>query len=671
MADLATIEAALRKADALAQTGDQQAMADAKVLANAYRTMRDAAPEAPKHDYRGEGLAGTRVGAAITGAAQAVSLGTADEAKAWLQSKFAGKDYDEALTQERNVLSQMREENPVAAYGGEIAGSLLLPGAAMKAGASVASNALRMGAAGAGLGGAYGFGAGEGGLGPRMQSAAVGGAVGGAVGAAAPYAVKAATRALDKRAVRKAISAAADNAPAPEASKAASKALFESLDKRGVVFGDDASQRLMSKMDEALAGFDEDTAPITLRKVSRLAQKAAPTATPQTSAAPAAVGTQAPKRPQTVLEALQEVGVRERGGDLTAMGVRDWDKAQKFQRNALRADGMDEDKAAKMLWDRGYFRDMDIAQEMLAAEQGLSPEPDLVRAMHRAIDDEMAGEPWFSQGDYDAASDWRAYFDDPEGYARAASAPVDEAPPIFGEGAKSPPAPALSFSGLMNTREALSKQALNKMTSDGAAAAKALGAIDGFVSDVMELDAVSGNVAGLSDDWKEARSLWKRFRNSERLQEIVSNAEMKDNPALAVKNGFRGILSNPKKRATYSEAERAVMRQVVDDTKAGSLIQRLVGYGTGLSRQVAATTAGYGVGGPLGAAVGSAVATKIGSMAKDAASDTALAAADRAARFSATGGQYALPAPAQAPRLQNALRHMPLPFATGANYLNQ
>jgi hypothetical protein len=48
-----------------------------------------------------------------------------------------------------------------------------------------------------------------------------------------------------------------------------------------------------------------------------------------------------------------------------------------------------------------------------------------------------------------------------------------------------------------------------------------------------------------------------------------------------------------------------------------------------------------------------------------------LASADRAARFSATGGQYALPAPAQAASFGNALRHAPMPSAVGANWLTQ
>jgi hypothetical protein len=186
-------------------------------------------------------------------------------------------------------------------------------------------------------------------------------------------------------------------------------------------------------------------------------------------------------------------------------------------------------------------------------------------------------------------------------------------------------------------------------------------------------EAIASNVAGKDEaveTFRQARTLWKQLRKSEKLQEIVANAELKDNPALAIKNGFRSILTNKSKRATYSAAELQVMRQVVSDTRAGNWVQRLIGYGTGLSRQVVATTAGHALGGPAGAAIGSMVATKIGSVAKEAASDTALAAGDRAARFVAGGGRYALPPPSDAMFLQNALRRANQPAAVGANSLS-
>jgi hypothetical protein len=194
--------------------------------------------------------------------------------------------------------------------------------------------------------------------------------------------------------------------------------------------------------------------------------------------------------------------------------------------------------------------------------------------------------------------------------------------------------------------------------ADAGAAGKIAQKVDEFMMNIPD-DAVIAK-AGEKDEavetFRQARTLWKQYRNSERLQEIVAKAEIAENPAGAIRSGFRSILNNKNKRATYSKAELQVMRQVISDTKAGGWVQRLIGYGTGLTRQVVATSAGYGVGGPIGAALGSAAATKIGSVAKDAANDAALAAGDRAARFSATGGQYAQPAPQLLPNFENALR---------------
>jgi hypothetical protein len=468
-------------------------------------------PSAPKTDYRGDGLAGTRLGAAITGVAHGVTFGLADEAKAGLWDFFGRGDYDSNIEQNRNVLSQMREENPVATYGGEIAGSLVLPGAAAKSSLPVWKNALRLGAAGAAQGGAYGFGAGEGGFGPRVQSAAVSGAVGGAVGAAAPYAVQAATRALDKGATRKAIDVAADAAPDTAALSRQSTALFEKARASGVVVDRNAVQPLLADI-AGLDRLDADFTPDALKVIGRLAEK---------------------------LDA----------GDLPLGEL-----------------------------------------EMLHRKAGL------------AVNKNRIANP-----------------------------------------------------------------------SDAGAAGAIAQKVDEFMMNLPDSAIVAGKAdkGEAIETFREARKLWKQYRNSERLQEIVAKAEISENPAGAIRSGFRAILTNKNKRATYSPAEIQVMRQVISESKAGGWVQRLIGYGTGLSRQVAAATAGYGLFGPIGAAVGSAAATKIGSVAKEAAGGAAMEAGGRAARFSATGGQYALPAPAQALTFGNALRHMPTPSAAGANWLTQ
>jgi hypothetical protein len=410
------------------------------------------------------------------------------------------------------MVDQMREENGGAYLAGQIGGALALPGAALKTGGSMYTNALRAGLSSAASGGAYGFGAGEGDVASRARSAGDGAALGFAAGAAAPFVLKGLQGVATRRATKKAIDVAADAAPSPADLERTSTALYRGARKSGVAVKGDAMRPLLDDL-AGMERLDTDFTPDAIKVIGRLEAKLA-------------------------------------AGDLPL---------------------------------------------------------DELEKLHRAA-------------------------------------------------------------GLAVANNRIARPA------DAGAAGAIAQKVDEFMMGLPD-DAIASNVAGKDEaieTFREARALWKQFRKSEKLQDVIATAELKDNPALGIKNGFRSILSNPKKRATYSEAERRVMRQVVDDTKAGSWVQRLIGYGTGLSRQVAATTAGYGLGGPIGAAVGSMAATKIGSMAKDAASDTALASADRAARFVAGGGQFVQPAPSMLPGWGNALRAgSQIAAPVGVNALNR
>ena len=151
--------------------------------------------------------------------AQGATLGTSDEIMAAAEATYGSltdapdswkQRYDEALAGEREELATLYEEQPGFAMGMEAVGGLAtaLPtmGASMgpaaaRVGYSAATGAPRalarrsftkrlLGgtAAGAGYGGAYGFGAGEGGVTPRLEGAMTPAALGGGVGAVTPLA---------------------------------------------------------------------------------------------------------------------------------------------------------------------------------------------------------------------------------------------------------------------------------------------------------------------------------------------------------------------------------------------------------------------------------------------------------------------------------------------------
>ena len=124
--------------------------------------------------------------------AQGLTFGFADEIEAIFNSATSGDiTYDEAIKQARGKLDRFRKENPVIAYGSEIAGSIptMLGGGAVLRGiqgAKKLADASKVGQAvksGAVSGGIYGAGTGEGAEGKAL-GVATGGALGGVLGGA-------------------------------------------------------------------------------------------------------------------------------------------------------------------------------------------------------------------------------------------------------------------------------------------------------------------------------------------------------------------------------------------------------------------------------------------------------------------------------------------------------
>lgn len=223
---------------------------------------------------------GSALGAGIANAAQSVSLGFADEGKAgikagidWMGGAPFGESYDKRLAETRGDLEARTTAHPYASMAGQVGGAFLLPGGALKSGASPGANALRGAAAGGALGAGYGFGTGEGGAASRARSAAVGGGIGAVTGGAAGAALSKVEQGLTNRATRQAVSEAAANAPTPSENWAAGDAAFEALKARGIKFEDTASARLLAGVRDGLADFDMDTAGPTLRRISHLASK--------------------------------------------------------------------------------------------------------------------------------------------------------------------------------------------------------------------------------------------------------------------------------------------------------------------------------------------------------------------------------------------------------------
>ena len=192
MASLAEIESALRKADALAQAGDPQALADAKVLADAYRSMRDQETQSTADQARiAEAPFASRV---VSAAAGIPFIGSwVDE----MRGAIRGEDEAEAF---RQTKAAMERENPtedtLLGLGGGVAGAaastLALPAGLLGGGGSLLARTLGglgIGAVAGGTEGAiYGAGNEDDRTGGAASGALVGSVLGGGIGAAAPAA---------------------------------------------------------------------------------------------------------------------------------------------------------------------------------------------------------------------------------------------------------------------------------------------------------------------------------------------------------------------------------------------------------------------------------------------------------------------------------------------------
>lgn len=151
---------------------------------------------------RGDGF-GRNVDSFMRGAADVMSLGLADElaAAGGALTGIGGEfmDYDRNLRRERIKQDQRDNSDAVASLAGRITGGVTGGLGLARNGLSATANAINRGAGlgrvaatsaveGGALGGAHGFGSGEG-LEGRLKSASLGGATGAALGGVAPLAV--------------------------------------------------------------------------------------------------------------------------------------------------------------------------------------------------------------------------------------------------------------------------------------------------------------------------------------------------------------------------------------------------------------------------------------------------------------------------------------------------
>lgn len=217
---------------------------------------------------------GERIGSAINKAGEAMTFGLiGDEASAAVAGAIpGGMGYSDRLAFERQQEEILERDNPALAFGSEVGGSVLgalLPFGAIGTAAKGAGLASRVGtsaAAGAGMGGTYGFMEGEGAE-DRMRGAQTGAALGGAVGAVAPAIGGGVQRLAQSRANRRAIANVARNAPTSAQLREAGNRAYQAVDDAGVQIRPQSFDRARQDIVKALrsnTGFDELPGPSSL-----------------------------------------------------------------------------------------------------------------------------------------------------------------------------------------------------------------------------------------------------------------------------------------------------------------------------------------------------------------------------------------------------------------------
>jgi|GEM_PF-6621639 len=141
----------------------------------------------------------------------------------------------------------------------------------------------------------------------------------------------------------------------------------------------------------------------------------------------------------------------------------------------------------------------------------------------------------------------------------------------------------------------------------------------GMIEDAGD-DMVVGGRAGF-DALKEARNLWSTSHRLNDIERIIQRADQYDQPATAIKTGFRTLYNNPNRMRGYSAAERAAIKKAAESGIVSDVLR------TAGSRLVP-IVAGAGGGGLGGAAAGAAASAS----ARGLAAKMQVGRAEKAAR---------------------------------------
>lgn len=121
---------------------------------------------------------------------------------------------------------------------------------------------------------------------------------------------------------------------------------------------------------------------------------------------------------------------------------------------------------------------------------------------------------------------------------------------------------------------------LGKLTKQGKKLFDVQTALRNNIMDATEEMTIGGKRG--FDTWKQGQKLWATSRKLNDIERIINRSEMMENPATAIKSGFRTLLNNPQRLRGYSKTEIEAMKEAVNtgfvtDTLKGIFGSRLMG----------------------------------------------------------------------------------------------
>jgi len=202
---------------------------------------------------------GEKIGSALNKGGESMTFGlVGDEASAAAESMLPGVNYADRRDHYRQQERVLERDNPGLALGAEIGGGLagmavpvLGTMGTLGRGAGLAPRIGASMAAGAGMGGTYGFMEGEG-RDDRVDQGMLGGGIGAIVGALAPAIGAGVQKLADRRVGNVAINKAADAAETAAQKRAASGAQYDIFEGADAQISPEAMSRLRSALDRRI-----------------------------------------------------------------------------------------------------------------------------------------------------------------------------------------------------------------------------------------------------------------------------------------------------------------------------------------------------------------------------------------------------------------------------------